>query len=173
MDQLAGVEGLEGNAAPGETFLLPHYEPPHYAGDPSDYPFYLVPYTLIAYAGARAPNAPLLWELYGLHLKEMWHNWVEIHPETAHALGIEDGEQVWVESTEGRIRLKARIYEGAMPDVVSIPIGGGHTAGGRWAAQVGGGNVMDIIAPQLDPVSHTVAWGGTRVNVTKEVTDEQ
>jgi molybdopterin-containing oxidoreductase family iron-sulfur binding subunit len=122
---------------------------------------------VIVDAGCRAPNAPLLWEMYGLHLKEMWHSWVEIHPETAHRLGIHDGDQVWVESPRGRIRLKARLYEGAMPDAVNIPLGGGHTAGGRWARQVGGGNVAEIVVPQTDPLAGTTAWCSTRVRVYK------
>jgi anaerobic selenocysteine-containing dehydrogenase len=154
--------GLEGE---GDTLALPHYEPPRYAGSPEEYPLHLVPYRVIADAGCRAPNAPLLWELYGLHLKEMWHNWVELHPETAHRLGINDGDHVWVESPLGRIRVKARLYEGCMPDAVNIPMGGGHTAGGRWASQVGGGNVAELVVPQIDPLAGTAAWCGTRVKV--------
>jgi len=156
--------GLE---AQGDTLTLPHYEPPRYAGDPEEYPLHLVPYRVIADAGCRAPNAPLLWELYGLHLKEMWQSWAELHPETAHRLGIGDGDPVWVESPQGRIRLKARLYEGAMPDAVNIPMGGGHTAGGRWASQVGGGNVAELVVPQADPLAGTAAWCGTRVKVYK------
>jgi anaerobic selenocysteine-containing dehydrogenase len=156
-----------GIAATGPALNLPHYEPPVFAGDQKEYPLHLVPYRVIADAGCRAPNSPLLWELYGLHLKEMWHSWVEINPETAHRLSIEDGDLVWVESPQGRIQLKARLYEGAMPDVVSIPMGGGHTAGGRWARQVGGGNVADLVVPQTDPLAGSAAWAGTRVRVTK------
>jgi anaerobic selenocysteine-containing dehydrogenase len=143
------------------------YEATRYAGSGSEFPLHLIPYPVIADAGCRAPNAPLLWEIYGLHIKEMWHNWAELHPETAHHLGIEDGEEVWIESPQGRIRLKARIYEGAMPDAVNIPLGGGHTAGGRWASQIGGGNVAQLVVPQTDPLVGTVAWCGTRVKVYK------
>lgn len=151
----------------GEALTLPHYEPPRYAGDAKEYPLHLIPYRVIADAGSRAPNAPLLWEMYGLHLKEMWHCWVELHPETAHRLGIRDGDRVWVESPQGRIRLKARLYEGGMPDAVNIPLGGGHTAGGRWASQVGGGNVAELVVPQTDSLAGTAAWCGTRVRIYK------
>jgi anaerobic selenocysteine-containing dehydrogenase len=147
---------------------LPRYEPPSYAGEVGEYPLHLVPYRVISDAGCRAPNAPLLWEMYGLHIKEMWQSWAELHPETAEHLGIQDGDEVWVESPQGRIRLKARIYEGAMLDAVNIPLGGGHTAGGRWASQVGGGNVAELIVPQADPYAGSIAWGGTRVKVYKE-----
>ncbi len=143
-------------------------ESPRYAGDEAEYPLHLIPYQVIADAGCRAPNAPLLWEMYGLHVKEMWQSWVEINPETAHELGIEDKDHVWVESPQGRIRLKARVYEGAMIDAVNIPLGGGHTAGGRWASQVGGGNVTELVVPQTDPLSGTIAWCSTRVKVYKD-----
>jgi hypothetical protein len=52
-----------------------------------------------------------------------------------------------------------------MPDAVNIPMGGGHTAGGRWASQVGGGNVAELVVPQVDPLAGTAAWCGTRVKV--------
>jgi anaerobic selenocysteine-containing dehydrogenase len=169
--RLEGLEPVEGESlglgAGDEAIALPHYEPPNYAGDEKEFPLHLVPFRVVADAGGRAPNAPLLWELYGLHLKESWHSWVEINPETAHHLGLQDGDQVWVESPQRRVRLKARLYEGAMPDVVSIPMGGGHTAGGRWAAQVGGGNVCELVVPQMDRLAGTAAWCGTRVRVYK------
>jgi len=165
LDKVSGESlGLE---ARDDIVALPHFEPPHYAGDEREYPLHLVPFRVVADAGCRAPNAPLLWELYGLHLKESWQNWVELNPETAHRLEIHDGELVWVESPQGRIQLKARLYEGAMPDVVSIPMGGGHTAGGRWASQVGGGNVAELVVPQIDPLAGTAAWCSTRVRVYK------
>lgn len=156
-----------GLASGEDTLVLPHYKPPRYAGEKTEYPLHLIPYRVIADAGCRAPNAPLLWEMYGLHLKEMWQNWVEIHPEPANRLDITDGDQVWVESPQGRIRLKARIYEGAMPDAVNIPLGGGHTAGGRWASRVGGGNVAELVVPQTDSLGGTTAWCSTRVKVYK------
>jgi anaerobic selenocysteine-containing dehydrogenase len=159
------VEGLGGDS---EESRLPRFESPVYAGDGEEYPLHLVPYRVIADAGCRAPNAPLLWEIYGLHVKEMWQSWAELHPETAERLGIQDGDEVWVESPQGRIRLKARIYEGTLLDAVNIPMGGGHTAGGRWASQVGGGNVVELIVPQTDPLAGSTAWCGTRVKVYKE-----
>ena len=85
----------------------------------------------------------------------------------AHRLGIEDGDPVWVESPQGRIRLRAHIYEGALPDAVNVPLGGGHTAGGRWASQMGGGNVAELVVPQIDRQAGTVAWCATRVKVYK------
>jgi len=43
---------------------------------------------------------------------------VEIHPETARKHGIANGEMVYIETTLGRVRQKARVIEGIRPDVI-------------------------------------------------------
>jgi len=49
--------------------------------------------------------------------------WVEVHPETAEELSIENGEEVIVESLRGSIEIKAKVTEGIDPRVVHIPHG--------------------------------------------------
>ena len=44
---------------------------------------------------------------------------LEIHPETAARLGIEDGDWVWVETPENRVKMRARPFDGIVTDVVS------------------------------------------------------
>jgi len=44
---------------------------------------------------------------------------VEIHPDTGRSLGIGDGDQVWIETPVARVRMKARLWDGVAPDVVS------------------------------------------------------
>jgi anaerobic selenocysteine-containing dehydrogenase len=44
---------------------------------------------------------------------------VEIHPHTAEGLGIKDGDWVWVETPENRVVMRARLFDGMAPDVVS------------------------------------------------------
>lgn len=44
---------------------------------------------------------------------------VEIHPDTASSLGICDGDWVWVESPVARVKMRAKLFEGIMPDVVN------------------------------------------------------
>ena len=104
-----------------------YYEPLQYAVMEDEYPLHLQLYTPMAQAvGPGAANLPHLHELYGLHIKHLWGNWVELNPETAHELGIADGDEVGIESPVGKIRLPVRLYEGAQPDTVSIPAGLGH-----------------------------------------------
>lgn len=44
---------------------------------------------------------------------------MEIHPETARSLGIREGDWVWIETSENRIRMRAKLFDGIAPDVVS------------------------------------------------------
>jgi anaerobic selenocysteine-containing dehydrogenase len=44
---------------------------------------------------------------------------VEIHPDTGRSLGVGDGDWVWIETPAARVRMKARLWHGVAPDVVS------------------------------------------------------
>ncbi len=146
----------------------PYYELARYMGNEYEYPFHLQLYTLMAQAsGPGAANLPHLHELYGLHVKQMWGNWVEINPETAHELGIEDWDEVWVESEAGKIRLPARLYAGIPPEVVCIPTGLGHTVGGRWTMEIGTNPETLVSSHHVDELSGVVSRQGVRVKIYK------
>ena len=146
--------------------LLPCYQAPTFEGDESEYPFHLRTFKMVTYTERWGANIPWLQEIYGLHVQEKWDSWVELNPETAHELGIHDGDLVQVESTQGNIELRARLWPGTPPEVVSIPLGQGHTAGGRWAEKRGA-NPNELIAPLTDPLSGELATQSTRVRVRK------
>jgi anaerobic selenocysteine-containing dehydrogenase len=160
----------ERGAAVGVSFtaeeLLPAYQPPSFDGDESEYPFFLRTFKPITYTERWGANLPWLQEIYGLHLQERWDNWVELNPETAHELGIEDGERVQVESPYGSVELRARLWVGTPPEVVSMPLGQGHTSGGRWA-EGRGVNPQPLTSPLTDPLSGELATQSTRVRVRK------
>jgi len=48
---------------------------------------------------------------------------VEIHPRTAESLSIRDGDHVWIETPEGRVKMRARIFDGIAPGVVAAQFG--------------------------------------------------
>ena len=50
---------------------------------------------------------------------------MQIHPQTAGELGIEDGDWVWIESLRGKVRQKCKIFDGIDPRVV-------HAQHGWW-----------------------------------------
>lgn len=164
--ELEGLLKELGIEARGDRVYLPHFEPPRFVGDAREYPLHLNTYKLMAQTGTRTANQPWLPEALGVHLQERWEPWVEVNPETASRLGIRDGEWVWVESPVGRGKLRARLYAGAMPDVVNIPYGRGHRSGGRWA----GGeaeNPNRLVANEADRLAGLPAWYATRVRISK------
>lgn len=74
---------------------------------------------------------------------------VEIHPDTAHKLGIKDGDWVWIENNYGRCRQCAKLTPTIDPRVVSA----GH---GWWFPEKPGPEpslfgVLDVNINQLMP----------------------
>ncbi len=100
------------------------------AGYPLDLNFFQ-PMALMSTMGA---NLPYLQEVAGAPEDWPWDSYIEINPATAAALGIEDGDWVIAESPTAHVELQAHLYAGAMPNVVNIPLGQGHTALGHWAS---------------------------------------
>ena len=117
-------------------------------------------------AEGRGANQPFLQEIYGPELKEKWDSWVEINPESALAMGINDGDLVWVESTAGKVKVKARHFSGAQPHCIHIPYGQGHKAYGRWA-KGRGINPKDLLGRTYDYLGGFVSYYSARVKVYK------
>lgn len=161
----AALEAV-GVLARGDQVYLPHYEPPRFVGDPKEFPLHLVTYKPMASMGSRTANQPWLAEIPAGGPTRAWEAWVDINPETAHALGIHDREPVWVESPVGKLRLRARLFAGVHPEVVAIPYGGGHQAGGRWA-EAWGANPNRLVADESDRAAGTPALFATRVRLMR------
>ena len=76
-------------------------------------------YPLILSTGGRLPNY-----FHSQYRQVPWlrerqpYPLVQIHPETAQGLGIQDGDWVWIETPRGRIKQKAWIFSGILPKVV-------------------------------------------------------
>ncbi|MBP1698793.1 MAG: qrcB, partial [Deltaproteobacteria bacterium] len=146
--------------------LFPHWEEPKKGPDETVYPFHLHIFKTIALTGGRNANQPWLQSIFGPHLFGRWETWVEINPQTARGLGIIEGEWVWVESAAGKIKGKARLYPGTMPDVVNVPFGEGHRSGGRWANNLGE-NPYRLLEDDLDPLTGYPIMETTRVKLYK------
>ncbi len=106
----------------------------------------------LSLAGASGASLPYLQDILDPFLEARWETWLELHPETARQLGVDDGEEVVVShalsSIQGRIRLTERVVPGA----VAIPVGQGRHAGGRWARNRGA-NPLTLVAPVRETVS--------------------
>lgn len=149
----------------GDEVFLPHYEEAEFVGNEALYPLYLKPFHINTLMDGAAANTPAMMEMVGFRQYERWNSWVEINPETARMLGIEDGDLICVESRVGKIIAKAKILVGAMLDVVCIPLGMGRMVGGFANQQ--GANPMKLVAVKVDALSGASANLSTRVKVYK------
>ena len=74
-----------------------------------------------------------------------------------------------VKVTNGRgnfVEALAYPHPGISPDVVSIPIGQGHSSGGR-NSQGRGSNVLSILDTKRTEGTSALAWAATRVKIEK------
>lgn len=137
----------------GDLLFLPAVAIPP-VREPGGFPLRLNSYRLMSRPTGGGRNQPWLLEQPAVHVRASWEGWVEIHPKTAAGLGVKDGDWVWVESAKGRIKLKAKLYPGTLPDIVQIPLFGGE-----------GSNPNDLIANEADPFRGFGLLNTTRVKV--------
>ncbi len=122
--------------------------------------YFLRVYHSPALGDGRGANKPWLQELPDPVTKIAWQTVVEMHPETATKLGLEEGELATVETKQGSVTAPVYLFIGIRPDVVAIATGRGHTAYGRYADGCG------VSAVSLLPVSED-ARSGAAAGVTK------
>ncbi len=132
----------------------------------SDYPFHLVPSARQGLWDGRHANIPWMQEAPDQVSKVFWDSWAEIHPKTANALGVKEGDFIRIESDQGVIETQVYIFKGVHPDVVAVPMGQGHENYGRYATGVGV-NPLKILSPTTDESTGELANHATRVRVAK------
>jgi len=126
--------------------------------------FFLMPFVSPTLAEAGA-NKPWLQELPDSSTTVMWNTWVEINPETAHELGLEDDDVVKITSEAGVLELPVYRYPAIRPDTIAIPFGQGHTAYGRYAENRGV-NPTDLISQHFNEAGD-LAFAGMKVKIEK------
>lgn len=151
---------------------LPHDREPNES--PYSTPELAKEYPLILSAGGRQP--------YYFHSQYRQVPWlrerqpypiVQIHPETAGELGIEEGEWVWIETPRGRIKQVAQLFAGMDPRVVMAQAswwypeepGPDH---GLWKSNV---NVLTSNDPPYDPAIGSTTFRALLCRISK-VEDE-
>ncbi len=157
--------GLE---AKGDELFLPHWEAKMNSSPESgkNYPFHLKVYQPLVFAGLLHSNDPYLQDISSYHSQETWNSWVEINPRRAEEMGIKNGDWVWVESPRDKIKCRAKLTPGAMPQVVNVPLGLGHRAVGRWANGIGE-NAGRLLTHYTEPFTGEPLMDKTRVKVYK------
>jgi len=154
---------LKGSDSAG---CLPCYKEAKFLGDEKTYPLMLATYAPLLDIENGNQNYPWAQEIYMVLHGQGWSNFIEMNSETAHGLGIKDGDMVWVESPFGKVKGKARVFQGIHPEVVAIANGQGHWACGRWAKGMGV-SPNSILGVDYDRLSGQSAFFNTRVKVYK------
>jgi len=124
-------------------------------------PLLISPSTL---GDGRFANRPILLELSDPVTKITWHSWVELHPEYARRLDVREGEILELTSPYGTFAAPVYVYPGIRPDVISVPLGLGHTAYGEFATGRGS-NPLDLLAG--DSTEGFLAYASVSVSVRK------
>ena len=102
-----------------------------------------ISYPTIQFFDGRTANRPFLQELPDPVTNITWDGWVEIHPETANRLNIQEGDLLQIGSEFGSIQAPAYPYPGIWPDTLAMPMGHGHSSFGRYAKSETG-NVVHV-----------------------------
>ncbi|HEY5994207.1 MAG TPA: molybdopterin-dependent oxidoreductase [Gallionellaceae bacterium] len=151
---------LAGRASASELAL------PAPAAPDAAYPLRLIPSVSASMRDGRNANEPWLQESPDPLTTIVWDSWVEIHPKTAAKLGIVEGDIVDVSSKSGSIKAQAYLFPGIHPDAVSVPVGYGHEAMGRYANGTGA-NVFAMLDPVFDKETGELALNETAVKISK------
>ncbi len=133
--------------------------------------YFLLAYPSPTLGDGRGANKPWLQELPDPVTKICWQTVVEMHAETAKALGVEDGDLVTVRTAAGELTAAALIYIGIRPDTIAVMLGRGHTAAGRYATS--GANAYQLLVAAEDARSGAAAYGATKATLTKASGNER
>jgi anaerobic selenocysteine-containing dehydrogenase len=132
-------------------------------GDASQFPLLFQPYLSVQYGDGSGANLPWLQELPDPASSSIWGLPVEIDPKTAAALRIANGDMVRVESPHGSLEAAAYVHPGAVPGVVSMAAGDGHSFYTRYASGRGA-NPFSILGAEGGRTRVKLARVGPRQN---------
>ena len=162
-EEIAALKDL-GIGVKGEEAFMPHYEKMN--SGTAGYPLTLVPYEIINLASGNVPSPPFLYKTIFDDQLLGNDSFVAVNPETASEYRLEQGDPIVIESPAGAITARVNLSQGAMPGIVYMPMGFGHTAYDEFIRGKGV-NPNDIIDAGKDPLSGQPAWWATPVKITK------
>ena len=117
----------------------------------------LLPSSSILMGDGSGANKPWLQEVPDPMSQIVWGSWVEINPDTAKKLGINDRDVIQVSTPYGSLEATAFYHFGIHREAIAIPIGQGHTHSGPVADHYGV-NVIDLLPGTTDPQSGEFRW---------------
>ena len=132
-----------------------------------EYPLVLTFFRVVQFCDEQHRNIPRL-------RRPVPEPFLEIHPHTATAAGITDGEWIILETATGRVKLKAKFRDSLHPQVVATPHGwwqGCKELGLPGYDPFGSeGANANLLVPNaaIDPISGSVPHRSQRCRVRKE-----
>lgn len=127
---------------------------------------WLVPQSLILLQSGYWPNPPFLTKTLGEETLMENRSVVQVHPDTARALSLHEGDRIEIQSAKGKIGAQVHVFEGAFPNCFFAPLGLGHTHFDPTLKERGA-NPYPILESMVDPLTGLeVAWA-TRVKIKK------
>jgi anaerobic selenocysteine-containing dehydrogenase len=98
------------------------------------------------------PVSPFLYKTIDEDILEGKELFVEVHPATASALGLGEGERAVVKTPLGEAPVRVRLFTGAREGMLFLARGFGHAAYGEYVEGKGvnANNVMEVLT---DPVT--------------------
>ena len=150
----------------GVEAFMGHYKTPKLGVDRSKYPLFMVPYAMINLSGGWIPTPPFLYKtIFETQLLKN-ESFAAMNPATAAKYKLNQGDRVMVKSPLGQLQVRVNLFEGAMPGVVYMPLGFGHTAYDEYLKDKGV-NPNNIVKALNDPVSGYPLWWNTPVKLIK------
>ncbi|MGD9080436.1 MAG: 4Fe-4S dicluster domain-containing protein, partial [Desulfobacterales bacterium] len=113
--------------------------------DASDLTFSAKP--SIRFFDGRGANRPWLCEIGDPLTRVAWQSPISMHPDTAKAQNITQGDIIQIESKWGSLEAPVYVNEFVLPGLLAMNIGQGHQAYGRYA-QGKGVNPLVILPPE-------------------------
>ncbi|MCB2193080.1 MAG: molybdopterin-dependent oxidoreductase, partial [Deltaproteobacteria bacterium] len=95
-------------------------------------------------------------------------NYLWIHPDRAKELDIKDGDWVWVKSSAGKQRIKAKVTYETRPDTVYMATGFGVLSTGLANIYGKGACIAQVLNDDFDSITGNMAMHETWVRVGKE-----
>ncbi len=142
-----------------EIDALPRFSSLKPEGDEAAFPLVLIPYDSMRLQSGFIGDPPFVIKTVEDTVLKGNDILVEINPQTAKTLGLQEGRYAKLSTPKGTAQVKVYIYDGIKPGLVALATGLGHTACSKFLAGKGV-NVNDLIGPVEDSASgHNAVWG--------------
>jgi anaerobic selenocysteine-containing dehydrogenase len=135
-------------------------------GDTNAFPLLLIPYDTLRITSGYLGDAPFMIKTVADTVIKHQDGFVEIHPETAGAIGLGEGSSATLTTPHGKADVRVHLFEGIQPGVIAMASGLGHSAYDGYLADKGV-NTNELIGPVEDPSSGLDAAWGIRAKLAK------